>query len=131
MLGPIVGGGLVSLDLFHQPWRPVFLINLPLGLLATVGAARLLPRNETRHAARLDLAGAVLAAVASLAVVYPLIQGRALGWPAWTYASMGASAVLFVVFGVHLKRRQRARAAIRWWSRASSPTAATRPGRWS
>ncbi len=107
LLGPIVGGGLVSLNLFNQPWRPVFLINLPLGLLGTVGAARLLPRNETRHAARLDLTGAVLAAVASLAIVYPLIQGRALGWPVWTYASMAVGAVLFVLFGIHLKRRQR------------------------
>jgi EmrB/QacA subfamily drug resistance transporter len=107
LLGPIVGGGLVSLNLFNQPWRPVFLINLPLGLLAAVGAARLLPRTEARRAARLDLAGAVLAAVASLAIVYPLIQGRALGWPAWTFVSMGASAVLFVLFGLHLKRRER------------------------
>lgn len=107
MIGPIVGGGLVSLDLCSGAWRPVFLVNVPLGLLATVGAARLLPRNDHRHVRSLDLTGAVLAAVASLAIVYPLIQGRALGWPAWTYASMGASAVLFVLFGVHLQRRQR------------------------
>ncbi len=39
LLGPIVGGGLVSLNLFNQPWRPVFLINVPLGLLATVGSS--------------------------------------------------------------------------------------------
>jgi EmrB/QacA subfamily drug resistance transporter len=107
MVGPIVGGGLVSLNLFGETWRPVFLINLPLGLLATAGAARLLPRNGHRHVESLDLVGAVLAAVASLAIVYPLIQGRALGWPAWTYASMCSSAILFALFGVHLRRRQR------------------------
>jgi MFS family permease len=106
LLGPIIGGGLVSLDLWPGAWRPVFLINIPLGLLATAGAARLLPRGQ-RRAARLDLTGAVLAGVASLAVVYPLIQGRALGWPAWTYASLGASVVLFAAFWMHLGRRRR------------------------
>jgi EmrB/QacA subfamily drug resistance transporter len=105
LLGPIVGGGLVSLNLFGDAWRPVFLVNVPLGLLATYGAARLLPRTDQRHAESLDVVGAVLAAVASLAIVYPLIQGRALGWPAWTYASIGASVVLFVAFGLHLRRR--------------------------
>src|SRR5436305_7732489 len=62
LLGPIIGGGLVSLDLFADAWRPVFLVNVPLGLLATVAAARLLPRNQTRPAASLDLGGAALSA---------------------------------------------------------------------
>jgi EmrB/QacA subfamily drug resistance transporter len=107
LLGPIVGGGLVSLNLFGDAWRPVFLINIPLGTLATIGAARLLPRNGANHGQSLDLGGAVLATVGSLAIVYPLIQGRELGWPAWTYASMGASVILFVLFGLHLLRRRR------------------------
>ena len=107
MLGPIVGGGLVSLNLLGETWRPVFLITVPIGLLATYGALRLLPRNGRRHATSLDLPGAALATVASLALVYPLIQGRALGWPAWTYASIGCSIALFVLFGFHLHRRQR------------------------
>lgn len=107
LLGPIVGGGLVSLNLFGDAWRPVFLVNVPLGVLAIVGAARLLPRGGRRHADRLDVVGAALAALGSLAIVYPLIQGRALGWPAWTYVSMGGSVVLFVLFGLHLRRRLR------------------------
>ena len=107
MIGPILGGGLVSLHLTGGAWRPVFLINLPIGIAAGIAAARLLPRTQERHAERLDVAGALLAAVASLALIYPLIQGRELGWPAWTYVSMGASAVLFAVFAAHLARRRR------------------------
>jgi EmrB/QacA subfamily drug resistance transporter len=107
MLGPIIGGALVSLNLFGEAWRPVFLVNVPLGLAATAAAAKLLPRSGLRHVQSLDLTGAVLAAVASLAIIYPLIQGRALGWPVWTYAAMGASVVLFVGLGFHLWRRQR------------------------
>ncbi len=107
MIGPILGGGLVSAHLFHDPWRSVFLINLPIGIAAGVAAARLLPRTEIRHAEQLDLAGAALAAVASIALVYPLIEGRSLGWPAWTYGSIAASVVLFAAFGLHLARRRR------------------------
>jgi EmrB/QacA subfamily drug resistance transporter len=107
MIGPILGGGLVSAHLFGDAWRSVFLINLPIGVLAAVAAARLLPRASTRHATQLDLVGGALAALASLALIYPLIQGRALGWPVWTYASIGASIVLFGVFALHLQRRKR------------------------
>ena len=106
LIGPIIGGALVSLNLFGDAWRPVFLINVPLGLLATGAALKFLPRNGRRHAHSLDLTGAVLAAAASLAIIYPLIQGRALGWPAWTYAAMGASVLLFAALGYHLRRRQ-------------------------
>ena len=106
LLGPIIGGGLVSLNLFGDAWRPVFLINVPLGALAVIGAARLLPRDAVKHGQSLDLGGAMLAMIASLAIVYPLIQGRELGWPAWTYASMGASVALFALFGLHLRRRR-------------------------
>jgi EmrB/QacA subfamily drug resistance transporter len=106
MIGPILGGALVSAHLFHGAWRSVFLINLPIGTVAGIAAARLLPRTTTRHASQLDLTGGALAAIASLALIYPLIQGRALGWPAWTYASIAASLVLFAGFAVHVQRRK-------------------------
>jgi MFS family permease len=108
MLGPIVGGALIALDLFGSGWRMVFLINLPLGVLAILGAALLLPVSRERRARQLDLGGAVMAAIAALAVVYPLIEGRELGWPAWTYASIGAGIALFALLAVHLQRRKRA-----------------------
>jgi EmrB/QacA subfamily drug resistance transporter len=107
MVGPILGGALVSLDPFSLHWRIVFLINLPLGILATIGAAALLPRTSERHAQRLDVGGALLAAAATLAVVYPLIQGRELGWPAWTYVAIAAGLAGFAGFGLHVVRRAR------------------------
>jgi EmrB/QacA subfamily drug resistance transporter len=107
MVGPIIGGGLVSLHLFSGAWRPVFLINVPVGLTGLIAAAVLLPKVKERHATKLDIPGAVLAALASLALVYPLIQGRALGWPAWTYASMAASVLLLIAFGYYSVLRKR------------------------
>ena len=106
MIGPILGGGLIALDLFSSPWRAVFLINLPVGALAIVAAVALLPRSTVRHATSLDLGGAVLAAVGAFAVVYPLMQGRELGWPAWTYAAIAGGIALFAALGVHLHRRR-------------------------
>jgi MFS family permease len=108
MIGPILGGALIALNLFGSGWRLVFLINLPLGALALFGAATLLPATRGRHAHSLDVGGVVLAGVGALAVVYALIQGRELGWPAWTYASIAAGVVLFAVFARHLRRRKRA-----------------------
>jgi EmrB/QacA subfamily drug resistance transporter len=107
MIGPIVGGGLIALHLVHDAWRPVFLVNLPIGVAATVAAWHMLPRVGTRHAQRLDLVGVLLATVGSAALIYPLIQGRSLGWPAWCFAMMAGSIVLFVLFGAHLGRRRR------------------------
>ena len=108
MVGPIIGGGLVSLNLLNSGWRMVFLVNLPLGIAAIVGAAVLLPAISGAVATKLDLGGAMLAAVAALAIVYPLIQGRELGWPLWSYGAIAAGVALFALFGLHIQRRKRA-----------------------
>ncbi len=106
--GPTVAGALIDANLFGTSWRMIFLINLPFGLLALAGAARFLPASRTPTATRLDPLGMVLAAVAALLLVYPVVQGRSLGWPAWTFASMAASVLVFAVFGWYEARKQRA-----------------------
>jgi EmrB/QacA subfamily drug resistance transporter len=108
LLGPIVGGGLIGLDLFGTGWRMVFLVNLPLGLAAIAGALRLVPESRAERPVRLDFAGVALVSAAAILLVYPLIQGRDLGWPLWTYASIGASVLVAGLFGRHLRRRGRA-----------------------
>lgn len=97
--GPIIAGILIDADLFGSGWRMVFLINLPVGVVATLLAFRYLPEMPAaprRH--RLDLVGSALITAASAALIYPLVQGREAGWPGWTFALMGASVVLFALF---------------------------------
>ncbi|GII54769.1 putative actinorhodin transporter [Planotetraspora thailandica] len=106
--GPVLAGWLVDADLFGTGWRMIFLINLPLGLIALAGAVRLLPESRPEQAARLDLVGVGLVSTAAALLIYPLVQGRELGWPVWTFASMAASVAIFVVFGRHESRRHRA-----------------------
>ncbi|MFG3436572.1 MFS transporter [Nonomuraea sp. NPDC047897] len=105
--GPILAGWLVDADLFGTGWRMIFLINLPVGLAAAVAAMRLLPELRLPDATRLDLVGVLLVSVAGVLLLYPLIQGQELGWPAWTFASMAASLAVFALFGAHESRRAR------------------------
>lgn len=105
--GPILAGWLVDADLFGTGWRMIFLINLPVGLAAAVAAMRLLPELRLPGATRLDLIGVLLVSVAGFLLLYPLIQGQVLGWPAWTFVSMAASLAVFALFGAHETRRAR------------------------
>lgn len=107
VLGPILGGVLVDWNLGGTGWRLVFLINVPLGMAAIAGAWILLPRPVPTAGTRLDGGGAVLSAVACLAMVYPLIEGREHGWPWWTYVLIVLSFGLFGAFGWQQHRRAR------------------------
>ena len=98
LLGPIVAGGLIDADLFGTGWRMIFLINAPLGLAAVYLGIKYLPNTGGTHSARLDVTGMVLVTAASLMLIYPLIQGRELGWPAWTFALIAGSVLLFTGF---------------------------------
>jgi EmrB/QacA subfamily drug resistance transporter len=108
ILGPIVAGALIEADLAGSGWRTIFLINLPLGAFALVAGRRALP-EPTRTGTRtpLDLVGTVLAAAAMFLVVFPLVQGRELGWPAWTFALLAASVPVVALFVRHQLRRAR------------------------
>ncbi|MCC3777477.1 MFS transporter [Streptomyces sp. UNOB3_S3] len=105
--GPILAGWLVSADWFGAGWRMVFLVNLPLGVLAFLGGWRFLPASGPTAATRLDLVGAALASVAALAVVFPLAQGRELGWPVWAFVSTAAGVALFGIFAWYEERVSR------------------------
>lgn len=108
LAGPLVGALLIEGDLFGLGWRPVFLVNLPLGIAGLVAGALLIGESKAERAARLDLVGVVLATAGLLALVLPLTQGRELGWPVWTYGSMAASVPVlgaFVAWERRLARR--------------------------
>jgi MFS family permease len=101
VLGQVLGGLLVSANLFGSSWRPVFLVNVPVGLLVLAFGLRLLPAQGHRDRTRsLDLRGLAVLTPAVLALVLPLVLGQPYGWPAWGWALLAASALLFVLLGV-------------------------------
>jgi MFS family permease len=105
ILGPIVAGLLIRLD----GWRLIFLINLPLGVAAIAVGARFLPAvAPAALRTRLDLTGTWLAGAAMFLLVYPLVEGRQVGWPGWVIAMMACSVPVVGIFAAHqLRRRHR------------------------
>jgi EmrB/QacA subfamily drug resistance transporter len=101
---PILAGGLVEADLWGIGWRLVFLINVPIGIAAFAGAVRVLPRTVAHPGIRLDVGGMILVGLALTAIIYPLIQGRTDGWPAWTFVMLGAGAALLGAFALWERR---------------------------
>ncbi|MEU2249391.1 MFS transporter [Streptomyces sp. NPDC019224] len=98
MAGLVLGGVIVNADLFGTSWRPVFMINLPIGLVLIALVPRLLPKDVPSGNRRLDLVGLALATPAVFLLVLPAVLGRELGWPVWTFVCMAAGVVLAVLF---------------------------------
>jgi EmrB/QacA subfamily drug resistance transporter len=96
--GPLIGGLLIQHNLFGLGWRPIFLINVPVGIIAVIASAVLVRESRAPSPPRLDPVGVGLVTVALLLLLYPLVQGRQLGWPAWTFVSMAASVPVFALF---------------------------------
>jgi EmrB/QacA subfamily drug resistance transporter len=108
---PIIGGALTSGNLFGLGWRSVFLVNVPLGIAGLVGALALMPKTGGRRELRLDPIGVGLITLSSVGLVYPLVQGRELGWPAWIFGVLAAGVVGLLAFA-HYERRHGDRALI-------------------
>lgn len=83
ILGPVVGGLLISANIAGSTWRSIFYVNVPIGIAAVAGALYRLPRSKAPDAPRLDIPGALLATAGVFLLVFPLVQGRQDGWPAW------------------------------------------------
>ncbi|MFC4588367.1 MFS transporter [Sphaerisporangium corydalis] len=108
VLGPIVGGALIHADLFGTGWRMIFLVNAPIGLFALVIGARFLPVTPPAvRSARLDAVGVVLAAAGTFTLIFPLVQGRELGWPVWILAMLACSVPILGLFAAYQVRRKR------------------------
>ncbi|MFI8965714.1 MFS transporter [Streptomyces sp. NPDC053493] len=108
--GQVLGGVLVSADLFGTGWRPVFLVNVPLGLVLLVLGAKTLPRDSRHEAERargLDLPGLLLLAASVSLLTVPLVLGQEEGWPLWTWLSLGACVLLFAAFFAYETRLAR------------------------
>ena len=109
--GQLLGGLLIAANVAGLGWRAIFWVNVPVGVAAVVLARRLVPESRAPVSAagrgRLDLAGAALFTAALVAIVLPLLDGRAHGWPAWSWACLAAGPVLLAVFAAHLRAMAR------------------------
>ncbi|MGW3492220.1 MFS transporter [Streptomyces sp. NPDC001020] len=88
--GQILGGVLVAADIAGTGWRSVFLVNIPVVVVGLVLAARAVPETRSPRPEPVDGPGTVLLAVSLLTLLVPLTEGRAAGWPLWTWLALAA-----------------------------------------
>ncbi|HTW99311.1 MAG TPA: MFS transporter, partial [Acidimicrobiales bacterium] len=88
-------------------WRSCFLINLPIGLVALAATVRAVPESSAPELGRIDPLGTVLVTAGLTAIVLPLVQGRADGWPLWTWLSLAAAPLILTAFAVQQRRLAR------------------------
>lgn len=106
--GPLLGALLTEWNLFGLEWRPIFLINLPVGIAGLILGSRFITESKAPKALKLDIVGVVLVTLGLLMLLYPLTRGRELGWPLWGYASMVGALGVFGAL-VAYERRKAAR----------------------
>ena len=106
-LGPVIGGLLIQANIAGLDWRPIFLINIPVGIFAFFAAIRFLPEGKSPHPLKLDVVGTFLIIAALGLLIFPLIQGRELDWPFWVFAMMASSIPVFIVFWLWQLRKNR------------------------
>ncbi len=96
--GPLIGALLTQWNLFGLQWRPIFLINLPVGIAGLLLGRHYVTESRAAKALRLDLVGMALAGAGLLLVLFPLTHGREAGWPLWGFLAMGAGLLVLVLF---------------------------------
>ncbi|MEU2625753.1 MFS transporter [Kitasatospora sp. NPDC007106] len=107
VIGQVLGGMMVAADLFGSGWRAVFLLNVPFALLTAVLAVRFVPETRASRAAGVDVPGTVLLTASLLSLFVPLMEGRAVGWPLWTWLLLGLFPLLAAAFLTVERRAER------------------------
>jgi EmrB/QacA subfamily drug resistance transporter len=102
-VGPVSGGLLLE----HYYWGSIFLVNIPIVVVALAAGAYLLPKSKDPSHPRLDFVGAGLSIVGLMSLVYGIIEGPTKGWSSTTILT--AFAIAIVVLGLFA-----------WWELKSS-----------
>jgi EmrB/QacA subfamily drug resistance transporter len=98
--GPVLAGFLISADVFGLSWRPIFLINIILGVIGLAMAVKILPRDDDGdRSAVVDAWGSGLLGVGMLGLLYGLIEGSTNGWGVIPIVSIVVGVSFFAAFG--------------------------------
>ncbi|SHF27357.1 drug resistance transporter, EmrB/QacA subfamily [Pedobacter caeni] len=105
IIGQILGGYLVDTHFGIEGWRLIFLINLPVGIVALWAIRKYLTETEREKGRGFDYSGASILTLGLLCLIYPLTEGREKGWPLWSMLMMGSSILVFACFIQDQKRK--------------------------
>lgn len=104
ILGQGLGGLLLTANIFNMGWRSIFLVNVPIGIIALLAAFPLLSESRKAEASDLDTGGAILLVCSLFLLVFPLVVGGNAGWPLWTIICLILAIPFFIAFVVYEKR---------------------------
>lgn len=90
-LGNVLGGWMVSANLWGLEWRPIFFVNVPIGIVAIIASIYLVRESKSARAQKLDIVGALISGAALFALIFPIAEGREHGWPWWCFALLAAA----------------------------------------
>lgn len=94
VIGQLASGILVHANIAGTEWRPIFLINIPLGLIVAACARSVVPGTRSERPVGIDLPGTLLFGASLIALLVPLSEGQKLGWPLWTWFALALALVL-------------------------------------
>ena len=106
--GQLLGGVLVSANIAGTGWRSIFFVNVPVGLVGLAMTARHVPETRAGRRQHIDYVGTALLALTLVAVLLPLTEGRALGWPLWSWLLLGCAPVGAVALAAFERAHERA-----------------------
>lgn len=107
-VGQLVGGALVQADIAGLTWRPIFLVNVPIGIAVLALTRRFVPSTKSPHPANVDLPGTLLLGATLVALLVPLTEGRSLHWPAWIWGLLAVAPFAAIATAIVERRTERA-----------------------
>ena len=102
--GNILGGFLIQLNIAGLTWRPIFLVNIPIGIVGLLVGSLVLRSSRSDRPPRLDLLGVGLITLFLVSLVLPLSQGQQLGWPLWTITLLVLAFPILGLFILHERK---------------------------
>ncbi|MGC2289441.1 MAG: MFS transporter [Thermoplasmata archaeon] len=105
VFGQLLGGFLIQLNLAGLSWRPIFLVNVPIGIVGVIAGVLVLRESKSAPPPTLDFGGVGLISLALAAFVIPLVEGPSIGWPPWMVGLLVLSAPFLALFVLYERRR--------------------------
>jgi EmrB/QacA subfamily drug resistance transporter len=105
IVGQLLGGFLIHANLFQLGWRPIFLINLPIGIITILAASFLLCESRAEAAPKLDLIGVAVLTAGLALFSYPFMEGQQQGWPIWAWTCLLLSFPVLWAFWLYERRQ--------------------------
>jgi MFS family permease len=108
VVGQLLGGVLVAANIGGTSWRPIFLVNVPIGIVGLLMARKTLPESRAANPVGVDRLGTALLGFSMLSLLVPLMEGKALGWPAWSIVLLALFPLAAAAFIAVERRHERA-----------------------